>query len=363
MIDTFIAPSAPAATFVRPVRELAVVVPVFRAGSSVAALVGRLRAALGTEDFEIVFVDDNSPDDTVAAIAALDDPRVRVLRRVGRSGLTQTCLVTMLASQARHVALLDGAQHDATLLAAMLGRLREGADLVVAARPRVAAGALRGAVRALLAGATRTVLSATLTDPASGFFMIRREALERLTPSLSSLGHQVLLDLIATARGRLRIVEIAADTSGHRSELKLALELAALLMAKFSNDAVSIRFILFCLVGLTGVGVHLALLDAALIARLPFTAAQTVATIGAMIWNFSLNNMVTYGDQRLTGMAYFTGLLRFMIICGIGAVSNVGVATFIYAHETVWWIAGLGGAVMGAVWNYAVSAVFVWRPR
>jgi dolichol-phosphate mannosyltransferase len=134
-------------------------------------------------------------------------------------------------------------------------------------------------------------------------------------------------------------------------------------MAKFSNDAVSIRFILFCLVGFTGVGVHLALLDGALIARLPFTAAQTVATIGAMIWNFSLNNMVTYGDQRLTGIAYLTGLLRFMIICGIGAVSNVGVATFIYAHDTVWWIAGLGGAVMGAVWNYAVSAVFVWRPR
>lgn len=363
MTGTTITPSAPAATFVRPVRELAVVVPVFRPGNTIGALVERLRAALGTEDFEIVFVDDNSPDDTVAAIMALEDPRVRVLRRVGRSGLTQTCLVTMLASQARHVALLDGAQHDETLLAAMLKRLRDGADLVVVARPNVAGGPVRGAVRALLAGATRAVLSATLTDPASGFFMIRREALERLTPSLSSLGHQVLLDLIATARGRLRIVEIAADSAGRRSEFKLALELAALLMAKFSNDAVSIRFILFCLVGLTGVGVHLALLDGALIGRLPFTAAQTVATIGAMIWNFSLNNMVTYGDQRLIGLAYLTGLLRFMIICGIGAVSNVGVATFIYAHDTVWWIAGLGGAVMGAVWNYAVSAVFVWRPR
>jgi dolichol-phosphate mannosyltransferase len=134
------------------------------------------------------------------------------------------------------------------------------------------------------------------------------------------------------------------------------------LIAKFSSDAVSIRFLLFCLVGLSGVGVHLALLDAALIA-VPFTAAQTTATIGAMIWNFTLNNTVTYGDQRLTGLAYLTGLVRFMIVCGIGAVSNVGVASWIYANDNVWWIAGLGGAVMGAVWNYAVSAVFVWRPR
>jgi dolichol-phosphate mannosyltransferase len=159
-------------------------------------------------------------------------------------------------------------------------------------------------------------------------------------------------------------VEIVSGTApGGQSEFKLALELAALWMAKVSGDAVSIRFILFCLVGLSGVGVHLALLDAALFTTLHFTAAQTAATIGAMVWNFTLNNAVTYADQRLTGWSYVTGLLRFMIICGIGAVSNVGVASFIYAHDNTWWIAGLGGAVMGAVWNYAVSSVFVWRPR
>jgi dolichol-phosphate mannosyltransferase len=203
-----------------------------------------------------------------------------------------------------------------------------------------------------------------MSDPTSGFFMMRRDALETLAPSLSSLGYQVLLDLIATARGRLRVVELAGDDrqAPRQSELKLALELTALMMAKFTGDAVSIRFLLFCLVGLSGVGVHLALLDAALFAA-PFTAAQTTATIGAMVWNFTLNNAVTYGDQRLTGWSYLTGLVRFMIICGIGAVSNVGVASFIYAHDNTWWIAGLGGAVMGAVWNYAVSSVFVWRPR
>jgi len=349
--------------------ELSIAVPVVRAGD-IGGIVEKLRSALDDAGWEVVFVDDNAADETASALRAISaaDPHVKSIRRVGRNGLTQTCLVAMLASGARYVALLEQpeAGFDAQRFAAMLETLRrDEADLVVATRRHAGGGALRRAIRTGLSAITRRVLSTEMSDPASGVFMMRRDALETLTPSLSTLGHQVLLDLIATARGRLRIVEIAGDgdtTGARKSEFKLSLELLALLLVKLSGDAVSIRFVLFCLVGLSGVGAHLALLYSALLA-LPFTAAQTVATVGAMVWNFTLNNAVTYGDQRLTGWSYLTGLVRFMIICSIGAVSNVGVASFIYAHDNTWWIAGLGGAVMGAVWNYAVSSVFVWRPR
>lgn len=349
--------------------ELSIAVPVVRAGD-VSGIVEKLRGALGDADWEVVFVDDNAADEAVSALRAIGaaDPHAKSIRRVGRNGLTQTCLVAMLASGARYVAMLEQpeAGFDAQRFAAMLEALRrDKADLVVATRRHAGGGALRRAIRAGLSAITRRVLSTEMSDPASGVFMIRHDALETLTPSLSALGHQVLLDLIATARGRLRILEIAGDgdaPGARKSEFKLSLELLALLLVKLSGDAVSIRFVLFCLVGLSGVGAHLALLYSALLA-LPFTAAQTVATVGAMVWNFTLNNAVTYGDQRLTGWSYLTGLVRFMIICSIGAVSNVGVASFIYAHDNTWWIAGLGGAVMGAVWNYAVSSVFVWRPR
>jgi dolichol-phosphate mannosyltransferase len=349
--------------------ELSIAVPVVRAGD-VTGIVEKLRGALGDASWEVVFVDDNAGGETVSALRAISaaDPHARSIRRVGRNGLTQTCLVAMLASGARYVAMLEQpeAGFDAQRFAAMLEALRrDKADLVVATRRHAGGGALRRAIRAGLSAITRRVLSTEMSDPASGVFMMRRDALETLTPSLSALGHQMLLDLIATARGRLRILEIAGDgdaPGARKSEFKLSLELLALLLVKLSGDAVSIRFVLFCLVGLSGVGAHLALLYSALLA-LPFTAAQAVATVGAMVWNFTLNNAVTYGDQRLTGWSYLTGLVRFMIICGIGAVSNVGVASFIYAHDNTWWIAGLGGAVMGAVWNYAVSSVFVWRPR
>ncbi len=227
----------------RPAPELSVVVPTFNAEGEVTALVESLAHALGGVDWEVIFVDDNSRDQTVALARRLgeSDPRVRAIRRVGRSGLTQTCLAAMLASRARFVAMVQPEMgFDAAVLGAMLDRLRrDDADLVVATRGRAAGGRLRTLARGVLSTVTRRALSTEISDPTSGFFLMRRDPLEELTPSLSSLGYQVLLDLIATARGRLRIVELAAKPAGlvapasQRSELKLALELLALMIACF----------------------------------------------------------------------------------------------------------------------------------
>ena len=97
----------------------------------------------------------------------------------------------------------------------MLARLRgDEADLVAAARQRAGSGRLRTLVRGGLSTITRRALATDISDPTSGCFMMRRDRLEELTPALSSLGYQVLLDLIATARGRLRIIELAAKPDG-----------------------------------------------------------------------------------------------------------------------------------------------------
>jgi dolichol-phosphate mannosyltransferase len=170
-----------------------------------------------------------------------------------------------------------------------------------------------------------------------------------------------------TARGHLRVAEfpyVFGRRLHGQSKLdsKNALDFAALILSKLTGDRVSLRFLLFCLVGLTGVGVHMSILKVALTTTtFPFMAAQTAATIGATVWNFFLNNALTYSDQRLTGVASLYGLIRFQAICGIGAVSNVGVAAWIYAADPKWWIAGLSGALMGAGWNYMVTSAFVWR--
>ena len=366
------------ASAVRPAPELSVVVPTFNERANIPILVERLAEALAGCDWEVLFVDDNSPDGTAALARALGagDGRVRCMRRIGRRGLAGACLEGMLASQARYVAVMDAdLQHDEKLLLAMLERLRGGdCDLVVASR--YLSGGSASGLSKQRARASRfanflvhRLLGIDLTDPMSGHFMMRRDAFEPLAPSISSQGFKILLDILATKPGSLRVVELPSSFHERRHgesklDSKVALDFAALLTAKLTNDAVSARFLLFCLVGLSGLVVHLIVLALATqFAAIAFGAAQTLATVAAITWNFILNNMFTYRDQRLTGWRFVTGLVRFMVICAIGALSNVGIATWIYDYGSRWWLAGLGGALIGTVWNFVVSAAFVWRQR
>jgi dolichol-phosphate mannosyltransferase len=112
------------------------------------------------------------------------------------------------------------------------------------------------------------------------------------------------------------------------------------------------------------VGVHLAVLGVLRgVTPLGFGSEQVIATLVAMVFNFQLNNVITYRDQRLKGPRLWQGLLLFMVVCGFGAVANVGIARVLYEQQTTWSVAGGIGAMIGVVWNYAVSATLVWRTR
>src|SRR2546423_1052628 len=308
----------------RPAPELSVVVPTFKERDNVPILVDKLARTLAAVDWEVVFVDDNSPDGTAAVARAIGetDARVRCVRRIGRRGLAGACLEGMLSSQARYVAVMDAdLQHDETLLTAMLARLHGGVDLAVASRyvdggsAAGLAGVRREHASKFSTALARNLLGVTLTDPMSGFFMMRRERFEELAPRLSSQGFKILLDIVATARGSLAIAELpfvfAVRRHGEsKLDTRVALDFAALVLAKLTNDAVSFRFLLFCLVGLTGIAIHMAVLQVAVGLGVPFGWAQTVATFAAITWDFVLNNMFTHRDQRLAGWEFVTRLLR-----------------------------------------------------
>jgi len=208
-----------------------------------------------------------------------------------------------------------------------------------------------------------------IADPMSGFFMIRRDRFEQLAPQLSTQGFKILLDLVATAHGELKTVEIPYSFGARlHGESKLdsmvALDFLGLVLAKFTHDAVSLRFLLFAMVGGTGLVVHLATLFAALnLFDLPFPEGQAAGALVAMTTNFVLNNFLTYRDQRLKGLSILWGLLSFYLVCSVGLLANVGVAFSVYDQEPIWWLAGAAGALMGVVWNYAMSGLFVWRKR
>jgi dolichol-phosphate mannosyltransferase len=358
--------------------QLSVIVPTFNERDNVTTLFRRLETALTGVMWEVIFVDDNSPDGTWNVLRGLarEDSRVRCIRRVGRRGLSGACIEGILASSAPCAAVLDAdLQHDETQLPRMLALLQAGeADLVIGSR-YVEGGSAdsfnrqRAGASALATEVAKRVLRVKIADPMSGFFMIRRDGFEQMAPQLSTHGFKILLDVVATARGALRVKEIPY-TFGSRlhgvSKLDsmVAMDFLGLVLAKLTHDVVSLRFLLFAMVGSLGLFVHFGALFVALeVFNVPFPEAQAAAAILAMTSNFILNNFLTYRDQRLTGFAVLRGLLLFYVVCGVGLLANVGVAFSVYAQEPIWWLAGAAGALMGVVWNYAMSGLFVWRKR
>jgi dolichol-phosphate mannosyltransferase len=357
--------------------ELTVVVPTFNERDNVPLLVDRLKAVLAGIAWEAVFVDDGSPDgtaDVVRAIARLD-PQVRVIERMDRRGLASATVEGVLSSAAPYFAVMDAdLQHDDEALPEMLRRLKaENLDIVVGSRyidSNKAAGLTprRQAISDTAGRVSRLVLHADLSDPMSGFFVMARPAFDEVAHSLSQQGFKILLDLFASSRRPLRYAEVATRFHERRhGESKLdsmaAWEFGMLILDKLIGRFVPVRFVVFALVGGTGVFVHLATLYLSLAAGAPFALAQAIAVLLAMTWNFFLNNLITYRDRRLRGWALVRGLLTFYAICAIGAVANIGVAEIVFEYREVWWLAGLAGALIGVVWNFTVSSYLTWRRR
>jgi dolichol-phosphate mannosyltransferase len=296
---------------------------------------------------------------------------VQCLRRVGRRGLAGAVIEGALASAAPVVAVIDAdLQHDETLMPKLLEAAKRGdADIVVASR--YMEGASTGDLApervriSRLASALSRVLARGLTDPMSGYFLLRRPFLERVMRKLYGRGFKILLDLIAAARGDVRIAELPYTMrSRQHGESKLGARVIAeffmLILYHLTGRVLPARFFLFAAVGLTGLGVHLAVLTAAFAASGNFLASQLLATWLAMTSNFFLNNVFTYGDQRLRGAAIWRGLLTFYVACGIGAFINIAVAEWLYLQSVVYWAAGMTGAAVAAIWNFFTTASLTW---
>jgi dolichol-phosphate mannosyltransferase len=358
--------------------ELAIIVPTFNEVENVDRLIERLHATLDGLSWEVVFVDDDSPDHTAERVRAHGhrDSRVRCLQRVGRRGLSSACIEGMLATSAPYLAVIDAdLQHDERLLPQMLALIRQGSlDIVIGSR--YAGGGNLGDLDArrvrlsrLATRVSRLLVPASLTDPMSGFFMLRREAFDASIRRLSALGFKLLVDLFASSPRPLRFRELPyrfrARTAGvSKLDSAVMWDYGLLLIDKLVGHIVPARFVAFALVGVLGVAVHFLTLTLVFEwLHRSFTTGQALATTVAMIFNFWVNNRFTYGDVRLRGWRWVRGCLSFMAVCGIGALANVGVASYLFRWNTAWVPAALAGIVVSSVWNFVATSIFTWaRP-
>jgi dolichol-phosphate mannosyltransferase len=364
----------------QPRVDLAVILPTYNERGNIAELISRLESCLQGLTWELIFVDDDSPDDTAAVIAehARRDSRIRLIHRVGRRGLSSACIEGMLATTSNYVAVMDAdMQHDETILPQMLGTLREDSlDIVVGTR-NAEGGSMGefGRHRVLLSRMGQKVSNAVcrcdVTDPMSGFFLCRRSFFLEVVRHLNGGGFKILVDMLASADRPVRIGEVGytfrARTHGKsKLDVNTAVEYLFLVLDKltdkFTGRALPLRFAAFGLVGAAGFATHLTCLALLMFGfHWHFIGAQIAATYVAMTENFFFNNLFTWRDRKLRGMMLVSGMASFWLACSFGAWANVIFARALFQSGAPWYLAGIAGIILSSVWNYSIANLFTWQ--
>ena len=375
--------------------ELTVIAPSFNEAENVVPLIEKLTDALDGVHWEVIFVDDDSPDGTSERVReqARINSRVRCVQRLGRRGLTSACAEAVLASSAPYVAIIDAdLQHDETLLPKMLAVLKSGeAEVVIGSRyteKKLSEGftRFRQLTSFIATRLAQTILHANLTDPVSGFFMAKREVFEGSIRNLSGIGNKILVDTFASSNRRLKFRDLpytfrARQHGESKLDTLTVWEYLVLLADKMFGRFIPVRLILFSFVGASGVLVNLAVFWAVFLSGLAasyspdsavqFTLAQALATVVAATSNFFLNNILTYRDKRLRGWPVLSGLISFLAISSIGAV--VGIA---FGGQVLSWFpeamrqgkyvltfANLSGTAVSTILNFSATAMFTWQKK
>ena len=356
--------------------DFAVVLPTFNERANIAEIIGLLSAVLNGLSWEIVFVDDDSPDGTSDVIRAIAqrDKRIRLIQRVGRRGLASACIEGILATSANYIAVMDAdMQHDETILPQMLAKLREESlDIVIGTR-NAAGGSMgefsrqRVLISRLGQKISNTVCRCEVSDPMSGFFLVNRTFFMSVVHRLNAGGFKILVDMLASSEQPVRFGEVGYTFRNRRHgasklDVNTAVEYLFLIIDKLTGGLIPVRFTVFALVGTTGLVAHLFCLTILLkVFGLNFSLAQAIAALVAMTENFFLNNLITYRDRSLKGIYLFWGLGSFWLACAFGAWANVIFARSLLQTGVPWYFAGLAGTVLSSVWNYSISNLLTWK--
>ncbi|HEY4011007.1 MAG TPA: glycosyltransferase family 2 protein [Acidobacteriaceae bacterium] len=356
--------------------DIAVILPTYNERQNIPVVISRLGEVLQGYRWEAIFVDDDSPDGTAEVIAeyARGNPNIRLLHRIGRRGLSSACIEGMLSTQATFIAVMDAdLQHDEAILPQLLETIRsESLDLVVATRN--SAGGSMGDFsrrRVLLSRLGRKVSEAVcrceLTDPMSGYFILRRSFLGEVVRDLQCSGFKILVDLLASSRRPVRVAEVgytfrARQFGESKLDVLIGVEHLALIVNKLTGNILPGAMPLYLFVGGLGLITHFVTLF--LLTRFGhfhFVAAQSAAALAAMTENFFLNDRITFAHQRLRGARLLSGLARFTVACSFGAWANVVFAYALWQSGMDWYLAGFAGIVLGSVWNLSISSQVTWR--
>ena len=336
--------------------QLALIIPTYNECSNIDRLLELTQQALPDSiNWELIVVDDNSSDGTADYLETLHRQytNIRCLKRIGRRGLSSACLEGILATNAPIVAVMDAdMQHDECLLPLMYQQLAEHSELDMVVGSRYMENASTGTLtenRVILSKLSNWIgnklIKTKLSDPMSGFFMLRRGIVLKQYSKLSRLGFKLLLD-IYTSYPTINCIELpyimrSRFDGESKLDILVSWEYIQLLLDKTLGKWIPLGFISFVMVGFSGLIVHLVLLYSLLFfSGFVFSEAQLIATLVAIANNFYWNNFFTYRAQRLEGRKFWQGMLTFYLACTIGVAINVNIASMLKESGLIWWLSG-----------------------
>ena len=360
--------------------SLSIVIPTYNEKDNISKILEKLDGALKDITHEIIFVDDNSPDETSREVKNFmrNSSKIRLIHRIGRRGLSGAVIEGIFAANSELVAVMDcDLQHDEAKLSNMMKLFSShpALDLVIGSRFTDRGGISDKAfsrIRELGSKITthlvKKLLNINSSDPLSGFFMVKKETFLHSAENLQTQGFKILADFLATSGKSIEIKEIGYKFKNRiAGESKMSfltvLELIGLVLSQIFQGRVSIRFILFCMVGLSGIFVQLLITGISMFFINQFPTSQTLGIMAAMTSNFFLNNTITFQERKLKSFDLIRGLFSFYLVCSLGAFTNIAVANHMFGFSSNWLISSFIGALFGAIWNFTLTSIFTWKSK
>jgi dolichol-phosphate mannosyltransferase len=358
--------------------DLSLVICTLNEGNAIASVIREVSLALDGISHEIIVVDDNSQDNTQDEVLKLAEtiPHLRLHVRTDERGLSSAAIKGWDLAKGQYLGVMDGdGQHDPLAIRALADLIHSNQyDLACVSRylGKIETGLnpIRDLGSKTATWATGLVLKAPLSDPMSGCFIMRRDYYLGARPKLTGVGFKILVDIVASNPNRPRLSEVKASLRSRiggesKLDLRVVLDLVALLVEKATKGLLPARFVLFAGVGVSGVFVHMLVLTLAFrFSGVAFDLSQGLAVVTAMTWNFFINNHLTFRDKRLEGNALFKGLINFYIACGVGAIVSLALADFLkYKLHLHWLVSGTVAALASGVWNYWAATLVSWTKK
>mgnify|MGYP001166224958 FL=1 len=359
---------------------ISIVIPTFNEQNNISGIIDQLLKLDINYEIEIIVVDDNSIDGTAAFVREFSriDRRVRLIIRMGRSGLSSAIKEGCLCASGEVIAVMDAdGQHDPLYIEQALNKLEINKfDILVGSR-FIEGSKIKGlskrrerssSIANYLARLSLYGFYSHLTDYMSGFILFKRNSCIKFIEKIDVNGFKFFYELLALSKGKLKVIEIPLVFKeriygNSKLDFPVVWDFLISLIHSFIRRIIPRRAVSFALVGSSGVVVQLLTIYFFMsVTSFDFEKVLPVGVVIAATSNFTINNFFTFRTNKLSGKRFYLGLMKFLLVSSLPIIANIGITTLFYSQLSInSFISQIGGILVVFIWNYAASSKIVWN--